>query len=248
MPRYKFINTYIDIASEDAVIKNVMESIEEKKKKRIVFLNAYKIYLINKNKYLAEAIGGADLILADGVPIVWACKLLGFSKPSRVNGTDLFERLLGIAEAENKKIFLLGATQENLELLINKLKKKHPALQIAGARNGYFTEENDDEVIKQINSSNADILFLGFGSPGKELWSHKYKEKINVPVIQGVGGSFDVLSGLILRAPVFMQEHGLEWLYRVFKEPRRMFKRYLISNSVFLYLFFISFIKGKFNT
>lgn len=234
--RQRFLNTYVDAISLDGVEAAVMDAIEHRVKKHLVFVNALKTFEIARDPRMGEALSAADFILADGVPVLWASRLLGRPLPGRVNGTDLFERLLARAAEKGKSVFLLGATQEALDALVQTLRTRFPTLNIAGARNGYFSDEHDEEVIACINRSNADMLFLGFSSPKKELWAYKHKGRITVPIIQGVGGSFDVVAGIIPRAPVWMQRWGLEWLDRVIKEPRRMFFRYLRSNTSFVLL------------
>ena len=233
MERIRFANTFVDKISLEGVVNLVAQNIAGRKKTHIVFLNALKISEINKNPAIKKAMHEAELILADGVPIVWFSKLFGNALPGRVNGTDLFEKLLEWANNNSKKIFLLGATEENVNLLAIKLRKDYPNLGIS-LRNGYYKDHEDEQVINQINSTNSDILFVGFSSPKKEVWVNKYKDKLNIPIIQGVGGSFDVLAGKISRAPKWMQNSGLEWLYRVLKEPRRMFIRYMKTNFIFL--------------
>lgn len=234
--RIPFLNIWVDVISLGQVVEAVFAAIEQGDKLQLVFLNALKIYEIQKDPRMARAMQEAELILADGVPVLWASRLLGRPLPGRVNGTDLFEILLAGAEQRGKRVFLLGATQQNLERLVEVLRQRHPKLKLVGWRNGYFSDDDDQEVINQINESKADLLFLGFSSPKKELWANKYKKVLNVPVIQGVGGSFDVVAGIIARAPRWAQRSGLEWLIRVIREPRRMFVRYLRCNTVFIYL------------
>ena len=247
MVRYKFINTYVNCIDIEEVVRRVNVLIEKRVKTHIVFINAYKIYQISRDPQLAKAISEADFILADGVPIVWASRLLSIPIKGRVNGTDLFERLLYMASKLKKRVFLLGSTQKNIKLLVKELKKNYPGLIVSGFRNGYFNDTQNIEIINQINKSNADILFLGFGSPKKEIWPNQIKSYVNLPIIQGVGGSFDVLAGVLPRAPVWMQKNGLEWLFRLVQEPKRMFKRYLISNFVFLILFMKNVMRGSQN-
>lgn len=246
--RTPFLNTYVDAISIDDVEKEVLHAIESGKKKHLVFINALKISEIEDSPALKEAVEAADYILADGVPVLWVSRLFGRPLPGRVNGTDLFERLLERAEERGKSIFLLGAREENLSRLVAVINKRFPKLRIAGFRNGYFTDAQDAEVIDKINASKADILFLGFSSPKKELWAYKYKDKIHAPIIQGVGGSFDVVAGIIPRAPKWMQRCGLEWLDRVIKEPRRMFGRYLRSNSRYVYLVLKYYLLKRFSS
>jgi len=246
MKRIKFANTFVDKIDINDVVKLVAKNIRLNIKTHIVFLNALKISEIDKNSSIKKAMHEAELILADGVPIVWLSKLFGNPLPGRVNGTDLFEKLLKWANDNSKNIFLLGSTEENVGLLVTKLENKYPNLGIT-YRNGYYKENEDQQVLNLINSSNSDILFIGFSSPKKEVWVNKYKNKINVPIIQGVGGSFDVLAGKIARAPKWVQKYGLEWIYRVIKEPRRLFVRYLVSNTVFIYIVIKYAIKNLFN-
>lgn len=243
MTRYRFINTYIDAISLDEVEQELLAAIERNEKKHVVFINALKICEIEKNPAVAEAVSQAEYILADGVPVLWASRLFGRPLRGRVNGTDLFERLLASAEKKGKRIFLLGATQANLDTLIVELRKRFPALQIAGYRNGYYTDADDMEIVRQINDSNADMLFVGISSPKKELWVYKYKHLLRSPVIQGVGGSFDVVARIIPRAPLWMQRSGLEWLDRVAREPGRMFMRYLTNNTKFIFLLARAFVR-----
>ncbi len=243
--RVPFVNTWVDTIALEEVVQFVFEAIERRQKLQLVFVNALKVYEIHRNQRMAKAVQEAELILADGVPVLWASRWFGRPLRGRVNGTDLFELLLAGAEQRGKRVFLLGATQENLEKLVATLRARHPQLILAGWRNGYFSDEEDLAVIDEINRSQADILFLGFSSPKKELWGNRYKHRLNVPVIQGVGGSFDVVAGVIPRAPRWMQRCGLEWLDRVVREPRRMLGRYLRSNSMFVYLVLKSWFSEK---
>lgn len=246
MNRISLLNFEVDVISFDETVYKLFDNIDKKIKSFVFFINALKVYELDKNAELKNAMSSFNFLLADGVPIVWISKLFKKPLPGRVNGTDLFEKLMENAEKRNKSVYFLGATQENIEKLIEVIRYKHPRLNIAGFRNGYFNQEEECEVVEVINQSEADILFLGFGSPKKELWAYKHKDQLTVPVVQGVGGSFDIVAGIIQRAPKWMQKSGLEWLYRVIKEPNRMFKRYFVSNTVFLYLVIKYFIKDLF--
>ncbi|MDG5813543.1 WecB/TagA/CpsF family glycosyltransferase [Chitinispirillales bacterium ANBcel5] len=237
MKRVPLLNLYVDSTSMDGVVENLFERIEHRIKSSVFFVNALKAYEIDKDSKLLHIMNSFDFVLADGMPLVWISKWLGEALPGRVNGTDLFERLLKEAESRDKSVYFLGAKEENLNQMIEVVKKRYPNLQIAGWRNGYFNGEENSGVVDGINKSGADILFLGFGSPKKELWAYENMSSLSVSVVQGVGGSFDVLSGLVKRAPKWMQKCGLEWFYRFCKEPRRMFKRYLITNTFFIALF-----------
>jgi len=235
MHRINLLNFEIDAVSFNDTVNLLFDNLDKGIKSFVFFINALKVYELDKNVELRNAMKNFNFLLADGVPIVWVSKLFKKPLPGRVNGTDLFEKLMEEAEKRNKSVYFLGATQENIEKLIDVIKTRYPKLNIAGYRNGYFNKEEENKVVEVINKTNADILFLGFGSPKKELWAYKYKDKLTVPIVQGVGGSFDVVAGIIQRAPIWMQKSGLEWLYRVLKEPKRMFKRYFITNGYFIF-------------
>ena len=198
------------------------------------FLNAAKIVKARRSRVLLKALWDGDLILADGKPIAPAARLLGLHVPVRIAGIDLMKQLLGICERDGHSIYLLGARQEVLERCVRNIIKRHPHIRIAGYRNGYFSQGETGDVVRQINMSNANILFVGLGTPQKELFAFENRDKLQVQVVQGSGGSFDIIAGLTKRAPAWMQEVSLEWLYRVVLEPRRLFWRYFSTNSIFI--------------
>ena len=202
----------------------------------IAVVNAAKIVKMRSDKDLDQSVRSADLIGADGVPLVWASRLLGNPLPGRVNGTDLMYELLERANEKGYRIFFFGASAEVLERVLERVNKEYPGVKIAGFRHGYFTQAEEETIVSQIRISRADILFIAFGTPKKELWVKRYLSRMDVPVIHGVGGSFDVFAGVIPRAPVWMQRNGLEWLFRVLQEPARMWRRYLVTNTVFIAL------------
>jgi N-acetylglucosaminyldiphosphoundecaprenol N-acetyl-beta-D-mannosaminyltransferase len=142
--------------------------------------------------------------------------------------------LLEAAAARGLKVFFLGAKEEVVQKLVRWCESRYPGLIVAGYRNGYFKESDYPEVINQVRRSGADMLFVGMPTPFKEVWCKQNREALGVPVIMGVGGSFDVLAGFIRRAPLWMQNAGLEWFWRLLMEPRKMWKRYLVTNSIFI--------------
>ena len=199
-------------------------------------VNAASINEISKNKELKPAFNNSNLVNIDGISMVWALRFLGFHVPERVACPDLANDILALAEKKNYSIFLLGAQEKVLNLCIQKLKTDFPNIRIAGFRNGYFQKDEEGMILEMINNASPDILFLGMPSPQKELFAETNKSLLNAKYILGVGGYFDILSGLTKRAPRWLQNIGMEWFYRFLQEPRRMWRRYLLGNSKFIWL------------
>jgi N-acetylglucosaminyldiphosphoundecaprenol N-acetyl-beta-D-mannosaminyltransferase len=197
-------------------------------------LNAAKIVKMGQDEALRDAVLSADLILPDGMAVVWASRILREPLPERVPGIDLFERLLGVAERSGHSVYFLGATDEVLSNMMEAVRRRHPSLEIAGFRNGYFGAEEESSIVAEINAVRPGFLFVGISTPKKEKFLADWGDRLEVGVCHGVGGSFDILAGKVERAPQWMQNLGLEWFYRVVQEPRRMWKRYLVTNTLFL--------------
>jgi N-acetylglucosaminyldiphosphoundecaprenol N-acetyl-beta-D-mannosaminyltransferase len=219
--------------------------ISTKKPHYIAVVNAAKLVKMRRDKELERSVLAADAIGADGVPVVWASRLLGTPLPGRVNGTDLMYKLLEKADARGYRIFFFGARQDVLQQVVAKVRSRYPGVHIAGAQHGYFRPEDEPAIVQKIRTSNADILFIGFGTPKKELWVGRYLQEMHVPVCHGVGGSFDVFAGIVWRAPSWMQRSGLEWLFRLCQEPTRLWQRYLVTNTVFILLVLQEFIARR---
>lgn len=233
--RVKFLNSYVDALTMDETIVAAEQIISRGIPTQHVVINASKMYLMNKDEKIKDIINNCELINADGMSIVWGANFLGKKLPERVAGFDLFLELVKVSAAKGYKPYFFGATQEVVEKVVCTVKEKYPTLNIAGYRNGYFSDDESPEIAREINESGADILFVAFSSPMKELWIEQYLEQTNVPFAMGVGGSFDVIAGKTQRAPIWMQKAGLEWFYRFIQEPRRMFKRNILSNSSLIY-------------
>jgi N-acetylglucosaminyldiphosphoundecaprenol N-acetyl-beta-D-mannosaminyltransferase len=203
----------------------------------VVLVNAAKIVRARSDHELAHIIRTADMVGADGMPIVWASRLLSQSLPGRVNGTDLMYRLLELADQKRYRIFFLGSTSDLIVKAVDQVRILYPGVQVAGFRNGYFASaEEERAVVRKIAEANADILLVGISTPIKEKWVRRYIHELNVSVVHGVGGSFDILAGFVRRAPIWMQSIGLEWLYRLLQEPRRLWRRYLYTNTAYIVL------------
>ena len=143
-------------------------------------------------------------------------------------------KLLQAGHDNKLRFFLLGAKQRIIERIKEIAARDYPNLVIAGSRNGYFSQKDDPQIIRQISDSRSDVLFIGMPSPFKEIWGEQNREAFGVSVIIGVGGSFDVIAGAVKRAPVWMQKSGLEWFWRLLMEPRKMWRRYLVNNTLFI--------------
>jgi N-acetylglucosaminyldiphosphoundecaprenol N-acetyl-beta-D-mannosaminyltransferase len=202
----------------------------------VVFVNASKVVKYRDDSRLRGAMESADLLLADGVPVVWASRLLGLPLPGRVNGTDLMEHMVEIAAQRGYRVFFLGARREVLDRAIAKLQVRYPSLMVAGRRDGYFRPDEESQVIEEIVQSQSQLVFLAISTPQKEIWGYENLHRLGPVVVQGVGGSVDVVAGLVQRAPRWMQRCGLEWFFRFLQEPGRMWRRYLETNSRFVWL------------
>lgn len=234
--RYPILNTYVNVISMKQTIDIVEGIIKKGVPTQHVVINASKVNLMEKDRELRKIVNSCPLINADGASIVWAAKKLGIPLKERVTGIDLFQNLIALSNEKGYKVYLFGAKEEVVIKVKEIFEKKYPKLQIVGYRNGYFTKEDEPEIIKNMAESGADMMFVAFSSPKKEYWVNKYLNELHIPFVMGVGGSFDVVVGITDRAPVWMQNHGLEWFYRFIQEPRRMWKRYIVGNAKFIAL------------
>lgn len=226
----------IDAVTLDESVAIAERALAKRERLLIGVVNAAKVVKLKADGYLRESLLDCDLLLADGQSVVWASRLLGRPLPQRVTGIDLFESLLDLAHRRGHRVFLLGARGEVLSDLERVIAHRWPGVEIAGRRDGYFTEAEAAQVAAQIAESGADMLFLGMTTPKKEIFLGTYGDSLGVPVLHGVGGSFDVLAGLTRRAPERWQRTGMEWAYRVLQEPRRLWRRYLVTNVAFVVL------------
>ena len=200
-----------------------------------VVVNVAKLVNIQRDVVLKNSIDSCDIINIDGMGVVWGARLCGHKVPERVAGVDLFLRLLEAAADRGFTVFFLGAKPEVVEKMTSNMLACYPKLQVAGFHHGYFWDD-EESVVNSISGSGADLLFVAITSPKKENFINKWKDRLGVRFVMGVGGTFDVMAGKTKRAPEWMQRWGLEWLYRVLQEPRRMWKRYLVTNTKYLLL------------
>lgn len=233
--RINILNCPIDKLTMDETIKLIDDSIVSKTHLHHVVVNAAKMVHMQSDKELRESVVNSDIINADGQAVVWASRFLGQPLKERVAGIDLMQNLVKLASEKGYKVFFFGAKEEIVKGVVDKYSQMYSGDIIAGYRNGYFRKDEEENIAKQIADSKADILFVAISSPTKEIFLNTYKNIINTPFIMGVGGSFDVVAGKVTRAPLWMQNAGLEWFYRFLQEPRRMWKRYLVTNSLFIW-------------
>ncbi len=226
----------VDALSMAEAIGRCTDTIERGGYLSIGVINAAKVVAMRRNPALRQAVADCDIILADGQSVVWASRLLGSPLPERVAGIDLFMELLAKAARRSFRVYFLGARPEILRRTLAEVSRRFPGLAIAGARDGYYSADEMEQVAADIRQSGADLLFVGMSSPRKELFLSRWGESSGVKVVHGVGGSFDILAGLTRRAPIWYQRHGLEWLYRAQQEPIRLGRRYLTTNVAFLLL------------
>lgn len=236
--RINILSCPIDKLTMDETVKIIAESIINQTHLHHVVVNAAKIVQMQKDKELHDSVVNSDIINPDGQAVVWASRFLGQPLPERVAGIDLMQNLVKLAYEKDYKIFFFGAKEEVVNEVVKRYSEQYSKDIIAGYRNGYFDKKDEESIAKQIAQSGAHILFVAISSPTKEIFLNRYKDIIQTPFIMGVGGSFDVIAGKVKRAPLWMQRAGLEWFYRFLQEPRRMWKRYLYTNSMFLWLVF----------
>jgi N-acetylglucosaminyldiphosphoundecaprenol N-acetyl-beta-D-mannosaminyltransferase len=208
-------------------------------------LNAAKVVRARSDPFLRASIEASDLVSLDGQAVVWAARLLGHSAPERVAGIDMMWELLRRSDAKGYRVYFLGARQEVLERLLDRVRHEFPGVIVAGARDGYFQVSDEPSVAAAVTDAKADILFVALPTPHKEQFIHRNLPSLGVRFAMGVGGSFDVLAGLTRRAPRWMQRAGLEWAYRLAQEPRRLFRRYAVTNAVFVSLVVRELVGGR---
>jgi N-acetylglucosaminyldiphosphoundecaprenol N-acetyl-beta-D-mannosaminyltransferase len=202
----------------------------------VITANAAILCMMRRDPELRQSCRAGDLVLADGMSVVWLARLAGIPLPERVTGVDLMVFLLREGAKRKLRVYFLGAKPEVVSKLVALCAEQHPGLVVAGARDGYFKPGEEAAIADDIRQHTPDMLFVGMPSPFKENFCERFRSSLEVPVIIGVGGAFDVLAGHVRRAPRFMQAMGMEWFWRLLMEPRKMWKRYLTTNSEFAWL------------
>jgi N-acetylglucosaminyldiphosphoundecaprenol N-acetyl-beta-D-mannosaminyltransferase len=216
----------------------------------IVVSNANDAIFCRKDPVSKEAVNNSNLSVPDGISLVLLARLRGYSINNRVYGADLMLEFLRFSEIKNYSHFFYGSTESTLKLLRDNLAFRYPSLKISGSYAPPFkplSREEDERVIDMINKARPDIVWVGLGCPKQQVWMHEHKDKLKVPVMVGVGAAFDFLAGVKPQAPRWIRDNGFEWLFRLVTEPKRLWRRYLISYPLFIYYLFIDFLKHRIN-
>ncbi len=214
------------------------EKLQKKEQAFVVTANAEIIMMCQQDKEYNNIVSEqADLVLPDGAGAVWAGRYLGNEVPERVAGFDLYNQLLKLSADKGYKAYFFGGAPGVAEAAKNKAEELYPGVQIVGCRNGYFTEAEEEAIIKEINDAAPDMLFVALGAPKQEKWLVKYRNQLKPRVLMGIGGSFDVLAGKMERAPKWMQEASLEWAFRLYKQPSRFMRMLALPKFVLKVIF-----------
>lgn len=243
MQRIRFLNGQFDPLTLPQTVDAVFRLLSAGQRGWLCTVNVAILMLMRADVRLQNFVDRAALVVADGQPLVWCAHWLGQPLPERVTGVDLLNALCERAARDGRRVYLLGATEEIIVKLAQRLRKRWANLHVEYA-DGYFSKDQAPMRADHIRASGADILFVGMGVPRQEHFLEEQWDRLGVGMAIGVGGSFDVLAGLRARAPIWVQKIGMEWLFRLIQEPRRLFMRYLVTNSQFIWLVLCALVKG----
>jgi len=234
--RIEFLGAPLDLVSMAETVARADAAMTSGHRLQQVVVNVAKLIHMRTDEELRQDVMDSDVINIDGMGVLWGVRLLGYRVPERVTGIDLMLTLIAHCERAGFQPYFLGARQSVLEDAIARLTVDFPSLVIAGYRNGYFTEDEEQAVVNEIHASEAHCLFVAMSSPMKERFLRHYRDQLGVPFLMGVGGSLDVVAGTVKRAPCWVRQAGFEWLFRLVQEPRRMWRRYLMTNTIYFFL------------
>lgn len=231
--RASFLGCPVDLLTMAETVELARKAMRNRRRLQHVALNVAKLINMRSDPVLAADVANSDIVGIDGMGILWGARAVGLPATARVAGVDLLGELLAVCAQEGFRPYFLGATPAALRQAARRVRESHPSLVLAGLQDGYFKREQENDVVRAIQSSGADCLFIGMPTPRKERFLAAHRDELGVPFIMGVGGSFDILAGDVRRAPAQIQKLGLEWLYRICQEPRRMWWRYAKTNTLF---------------
>ncbi|KRB70389.1 WecB/TagA/CpsF family glycosyltransferase [Noviherbaspirillum sp. Root189] len=249
MPRkgQAVLEAFIDALTWDEAVGQITRWGAARESRYVCICNVHSVVTTTSDVEFKIAVNNADMATPDGAPIAWALRQFGYASQERINGPDLMLKYLAEAERLGQTVFFYGSTDATLAKLRVALDKLFPGLRIGGTYSPPFRSlslEEDEEIVEMINGSGANVVFVGLGCPKQEKWMAEHRGRINAVMI-GVGAAFDYHAGVIKRAPIWWQRNGLEWLYRLGSEPRRLFKRYMVTNTLFVVGFLRQFVIAK---
>ncbi|MHB8490729.1 MAG: WecB/TagA/CpsF family glycosyltransferase [Solirubrobacteraceae bacterium] len=224
----------IDRVDMDQAVAICEKAVQGRQRVQHVAINAAKLVAFRSDPNMRRIVEACELITADSRPVVWASHLVGDALPPYVGGIDLMHQLFASADRHGNSIYVLGAKPDVLETAVRRIRELHPRLKVAGYHHGYFDPADDRRVAAEIAAAKPDMLFVAISSPRKEEFLGGNRDLLDIPFMMGVGGSIDIVAGVTRRAPVWINRIGMEWLFRMLQEPRRLFRRYAVTNSIFI--------------
>ena len=230
-----FLGVRVDVVDTLQLCERIVALARHEKRKKVMYLNTDCSLIALRDASYRKVLNSADLVYADGVGIVWGAKVFGETLPGRSTGADFIYRLCRMFAEHNLSVYLLGAEPGIVERAAERMQAVTPGLKVAGTMHGYFDQREHASVIENINKAEPDVLLVGFGAPMQELWIHDHHDELQVAVMWGVGGLFDFVSGKNWRGPQWLLDMGFEWLCRLFSEPRRLWRRYVLGSLLFIY-------------
>lgn len=233
---HSLFDAKIAVATMSDAVRLVERTIAERRQLHIGVVNAAKLVNMRRQPSLRKAVQASDVIFADGMSVVWASRLLGRPLPERVAGIDLMDAMLESGNRLGWRVYCLGAEPDVLAAAMASLRSRYPGVKFVGSHHGYFKPDEEAALVSEIAACEPQILLVGMTSPRKEEFLERWHHVLGLRISHGVGGSFDILAGKARRAPLAWQRAGFEWLYRVLQEPQRMWRRYLVTNSLFLHM------------
>jgi N-acetylglucosaminyldiphosphoundecaprenol N-acetyl-beta-D-mannosaminyltransferase len=240
----ELLGVRIDALTFNETVDRARDAMRCRQPTHQVSVNVAKLVKMRSDPILRDDVLSSDIVSADGMGIIFASRLLKAPLKERVAGVDLMDAVLRVAAEEGFHPYFLGAKEDVLKCAAEKARARHPKLAFSGLHDGYFSEDEEPAIVEEIARSHAACLFIGMPTPRKERFLNAHKNALNVPFIMGVGGSFDIMAGITKRAPQWMQRTGLEWLYRIWQEPRRMWYRYASTNTAFACLLITELVRS----